>query len=127
MVCFQTQNPNLGKFWRVLLLKILVYFMTIWSILGPLEIFHGHLVYFVVIWYIFPHFGVLDQEKSGNSAPTHFLRTGLRIVELMTLKSCKQFRCSQKLTAMYIHVTLMLLLMFSKTASYLHRHNIYDN
>jgi hypothetical protein len=24
------------------------------------------LVYFVVIWYIFPRFGILDQEKSGN-------------------------------------------------------------
>jgi hypothetical protein len=23
----------------------------------------------VVIWYIFPHFGILHQEKSGNSAP----------------------------------------------------------
>jgi hypothetical protein len=67
MVCFQTKNPNLGKFGRVLLWKILVYFMTIWSILRPLEILYGHLVYFVVIWYIFPHFGILDQEKSGNT------------------------------------------------------------
>jgi hypothetical protein len=25
-----------------------------WYILRPLEIFNGHLVYFVVIWYIFP-------------------------------------------------------------------------
>jgi hypothetical protein len=36
-----------------------IYFMSIWSILQPLEIFYGHLVYFVVIWYIFPRFGVL--------------------------------------------------------------------
>jgi hypothetical protein len=42
--------------------------MTIWSILLPLEIFYGHLVYFVVIWYIFPRFGILYQEKSGNPA-----------------------------------------------------------
>jgi hypothetical protein len=49
MVCFQTKNFTVGKFWRVLLWKILVYFMTIWSILQPLEIFNGHLVYFVVI------------------------------------------------------------------------------
>jgi hypothetical protein len=69
MVCFQTKNPNLSKFWRVLLWKIVVYFMTIWSILGPLEIFYGHLVHVVVIWYIFPRFGILDQEKSGNPAP----------------------------------------------------------
>jgi hypothetical protein len=66
MVCFQTQNPNLGKFWKALLRKILVYFMTIWSMLWPLEIFYIHLVYFVVILYIFPRFGILDREKSGN-------------------------------------------------------------
>jgi hypothetical protein len=46
--------------------KILVYFMTILSILRPLEIFYGHLVYNVVIWYISPRFGKLYQEKSGN-------------------------------------------------------------
>jgi hypothetical protein len=40
--------------------------MTIWFILRQLEIFYGHLVYFVVIWYIFPRFGILYQEKSGN-------------------------------------------------------------
>jgi hypothetical protein len=34
-----------------------------------LEIFHGHLVYFVVIWYIFPRFGILYREKSGNPVP----------------------------------------------------------
>jgi preprotein translocase subunit SecY len=46
--------------------KIWAYFMTIGSILQPLEIFYGHLVYFVVIWYIFPFFGILYQEKFGN-------------------------------------------------------------
>jgi hypothetical protein len=25
--------------------------------------------YFLVIWYIFPHFGMLYQEKSGNPGP----------------------------------------------------------
>jgi hypothetical protein len=66
MVCFQTQNPNLGKFWRVLQWKMLEYCMAIWSILRPLEIVYGHLVYLVFIWYIFPRFGILYQEKSGN-------------------------------------------------------------
>jgi hypothetical protein len=47
--------------------------MTIWSILLPLEIFYGHLVYFVVIWYIFPRFGILDQEKSGNPGTNRLL------------------------------------------------------
>jgi hypothetical protein len=66
MVCFQTKKSNLGKFWRVLQWKILVYFIIIWSFLRPLEIFYGHLVYFVVNWYISPRFGILHQEKSGN-------------------------------------------------------------
>jgi hypothetical protein len=64
MVCFQPKNPNLGKLWR-----ILVYFITIWSILRPFKIFYGHSVYFVVIWYIFPRFGILDQDKTGNPTP----------------------------------------------------------
>jgi hypothetical protein len=45
--------------------------MTIWSILRALEIFSSHLVYFVVIWYISPRFGILYQEKSGNPARDH--------------------------------------------------------
>jgi hypothetical protein len=62
MVCFQTKNPNLGKFWRALEWKILVYFMAIWNILQSF----GNIV---VIWYIFPRFGILCQEKSGNLDP----------------------------------------------------------
>jgi hypothetical protein len=46
----------LGNFWWVLQWKILVYFMTIWSILQPFEILYGYLVYFVVFWYIFSPF-----------------------------------------------------------------------
>jgi hypothetical protein len=44
MVCFQTKNPNLGKFWRVLQWKMLVYFVDTWSILQYFVIFYGHLV-----------------------------------------------------------------------------------
>jgi hypothetical protein len=47
---FSNQNPNLDKFWRVLQWKILVYFITIWSILRQLEIF-------TAIWYILWPFG----------------------------------------------------------------------
>jgi hypothetical protein len=54
MVYLQAKNPNLGKFWRILQRKILVYFMSIRYILRPFAIFYGHLVYFLVIWYIFP-------------------------------------------------------------------------
>jgi hypothetical protein len=42
-------------------------FRTIWSILRPLEIFYGRLVYFWSFG-IFPRFGILYQEKSGNPA-----------------------------------------------------------
>jgi hypothetical protein len=34
---FSNQNPNLGKFWRVLQWQMLVYFMAVWSILSPLR------------------------------------------------------------------------------------------
>jgi hypothetical protein len=53
--------------------------MAIWNILLPFGIFYGHLVYFTAIWYIlwpfgtllavwyiFPRFGILNKEKSGN-------------------------------------------------------------
>jgi hypothetical protein len=54
MVCFQTKNPNLGKFWRVLDWVRFIYFTAIWKILSIFEIFHDQLVHFVFIWYIFP-------------------------------------------------------------------------
>jgi hypothetical protein len=54
MVSFRTKNPNLGKFWRVLQWKILVYFMAIWSTFQPFDIFHGLWVYFPPFWYILP-------------------------------------------------------------------------
>jgi hypothetical protein len=63
---FQTKNPNLDKFWGDFQRKILVYCMTIWSILRQLKIFYDHLIYFAVIPYISPRFGILYQEKSGN-------------------------------------------------------------
>jgi hypothetical protein len=79
---FQTKNTNLGKFWRVLQWKMLVYFMAIWShvesisnklwlfgifspiwsifrifgqfSLRPFGILNFILLNFVVIWYIVP-------------------------------------------------------------------------
>jgi hypothetical protein len=45
---------------------MLVYFMAIWKILLTFGIFYGHFADLAVIWYIFPHFGILYQEKSGN-------------------------------------------------------------
>jgi hypothetical protein len=44
---------------------MLVHFMLIWNMLWPFGIFYRK---FVVVWYIFPHFGMLCQDKSGNPA-----------------------------------------------------------
>jgi hypothetical protein len=62
---FEPKNLNLGKFWRASELKMLVYFMAICNILQPFGWPFGNVV---VIWYIFPRFGILCQEKSGNPA-----------------------------------------------------------
>jgi hypothetical protein len=43
MVCFQTKNPNLGKFWRALDWKMLIYFMPIRNSLQTFGIFYNHL------------------------------------------------------------------------------------
>jgi hypothetical protein len=59
MVYFQNKKPNLGKFWRVLKSKVLVYFMAILYITWPF----GNCVAF---WYIFSRFGKLHYEISGN-------------------------------------------------------------
>jgi hypothetical protein len=69
MICFQTKNPNLGKFWRDLQWKMLVGIL----VGRPFGLVYGHCIYFMAIWYslwlfgIFPpNFGMLYQEKSGN-------------------------------------------------------------
>jgi hypothetical protein len=66
MVYSQTKNANLGKFWRALDWKMLIYVMAIWNLLQTF-------VYFMTIWYIlcslgifFSGFGIMRQEKSGN-------------------------------------------------------------
>jgi hypothetical protein len=44
--------------------------VVIWYILWSSGIFYGHLAYVMAIWSIFPRFGMLYQEKSGNPAHT---------------------------------------------------------
>jgi hypothetical protein len=56
MTYFQTKKSDLGKFGRVLQWKMFVFYLAIWSILWLFVTFYGHLVYFMVIWYIFPVF-----------------------------------------------------------------------
>jgi hypothetical protein len=48
MVCFQTKNPNLGKFWRALHTLKIGYI----GILCPFGQFYADLGYFMTIWYI---------------------------------------------------------------------------
>jgi hypothetical protein len=52
----------LGKFWKVLKWKLLEYFMNIWSILQPVDIFYDHIVYFVAIWHSVLRSGILHQK-----------------------------------------------------------------
>jgi hypothetical protein len=66
MVSFQTKNTNLGKFWRALDWKMLIYLMAIWNISLTFGMFYDHLVHFVFFWYIVSGFGIRYQEKSGN-------------------------------------------------------------
>jgi hypothetical protein len=49
MAYFETKNNNLGKFWRELQSKMLLYFMDSWSTLRSFGLFCGNLVYFVAI------------------------------------------------------------------------------
>jgi hypothetical protein len=57
----------LGKCWKVLLWKMLVYvFYGHLVYLQSFGIFCGHLGYFIVTWYIFFRFGMLYELKSGN-------------------------------------------------------------
>jgi hypothetical protein len=54
MAYSQTKNPNLGKFWRVMQSKMLVYFMAIWSIFRPFGLFKRYLVHISPFGYVVP-------------------------------------------------------------------------
>jgi hypothetical protein len=58
MVYFLTKNPKLGKFWRALEWKTLLYVMVISKILRPFGMFYVHLVYFKSSLCILWPFGV---------------------------------------------------------------------
>jgi hypothetical protein len=66
---FKPKIPILFIFWRALDWKKLVYFVVIWNNLQSIGICilwpFGNVA---IIWYIFPHFGTVCQEKSGNPA-----------------------------------------------------------
>jgi hypothetical protein len=72
MVCFQTKNPNLGKFLRTLDGNLLIDFIANWNILRTFGKFNDHLVHFLLIWYIFP---VLVSRTNKNLATLHWSET----------------------------------------------------
>jgi hypothetical protein len=58
---------NLGRFWRALQWKMVVYFLPIMNFLRPFwYILRGNLA---LIWSILFYLGILCQEKSGNHGP----------------------------------------------------------
>jgi hypothetical protein len=57
MVRFKTKNPNFGN-----ILEGRKYWYILWSF----EIFYEYMGYFMTFWYIFPAFGIMYLEKSGN-------------------------------------------------------------
>jgi hypothetical protein len=67
MVCFRTKNPNLGKIFRVSDWKMLRILWPFGIFYWTFGILYDHLAHCVFIWYIFSGFGVMHQEKSGNS------------------------------------------------------------
>jgi hypothetical protein len=75
MVCFQSKNPNLGKFWRVLQRYIL------WTF----GIVRGNLAYFFPFWYFVPRKiwqpcwrVTLRREPSKNNQEKTFPKTLIR-------------------------------------------------
>jgi hypothetical protein len=89
MVCFQTKNPNLGKFCRALYWKMLTYFMAIWNILWRFGIFYDHFVHFLFIWYIFPVLVSCAKKNLATLIPSymctllhfwHFLRMDEQLI-----------------------------------------------
>jgi hypothetical protein len=68
--------------------------MAIWNILQTFGIFFNHLVHFVFVWYVFSGFGMMYQEKSGNSganaSSSYYVSTGLAVVkQLDSIESYK--------------------------------------
>jgi hypothetical protein len=71
MVCFQTKNPDLGKFWRVLDWKRFIYFIAIWC-------FYGDLGYFMAICYTLYSFfvAILPSQHPPQRQPDNLYSFG---------------------------------------------------
>jgi hypothetical protein len=91
MAYFQNKNTNLGKILRVLQWKMLVYFMAILSISRPFSIFCGNLVYFMVLWNIFPVLVCCTKKNLATLAP----------------RPCKQIRRHAHLFSFWLFLSLL--------------------
>jgi hypothetical protein len=67
MVYFQTKNPSLGKFWRVLPWNELVYFRVFWDVLGSFGMFWGLLGCFGILMGTFSPFWYVLSRKIWQS------------------------------------------------------------
>jgi hypothetical protein len=99
-------NPTLGKVWKVLQWKMLVFlwlcclfygqmvsFMVIWYILRSFGIFCGRFVYFVVVWYIFPILVCCTEQNLATLLPhVQSFRIGFFVAER---KGRRQIRSKQ--------------------------------
>jgi hypothetical protein len=63
MVYFQTKNLSLGKFWRALDWKMLIYFMVIWNILRIFGISYDHLEHTSDHLILFPALGSCTKKN----------------------------------------------------------------
>jgi hypothetical protein len=75
MVCFQTKNINLGRFWRALDWKMLIY-LPFLNIIRTFGIFMT--IYVVHFVFNISGFGIMYQVKSGIPACTFIPRRLLR-------------------------------------------------
>jgi hypothetical protein len=120
MVCFQTQNTNLGRFFLCLGIKKFK--------------FYGHLEYITVIWpfdkleaiwYILPRFGILNNEKSGN--PGHrFCSCFPAFTHTRTRATCITYRSTHARTRAFqnqVH-TQACGITFHVNARFVERHNL---
>jgi hypothetical protein len=92
MVYFHTKNLNLGKFFRVLKWKRLVYFKSFRPILRTLY-YMGHLVYLLITYLVyFPRFGKYYRKNLATPAS---LRHFCQLVPQMNACKVQMFQRSR--------------------------------
>jgi hypothetical protein len=107
MVYFQTKNPNLGNFGKVLQWKMLVYFMAILSIFLLFGALYDYLPYFMVIWYIFVPRKIWQPcgwpiiWRKRHKIKTFFLKPGLSDKQLWEVQNIFRWSKRGKIASCY--------------------------